>query len=915
MKWREIGPNLRELWHRPAGPMNWKNPIRVFAILGWLVVQVFVLLGWAGWRVFQGLMLLGWAVFRGGQFVLGLPPLLLFFFAGLWYAVWSFVRRPFPSFAEAPILALVQYHTPDVFTTMLVWYYLSPLVAVMLCGVISVTVWKVWLEGRRRDFAPFAKLPPWPLSADQETPAIVIGEVHHPIEAREIFSPSWLTIPERGLYTGVAIFGAVGSGKTSACMNPFARQLLGWQAHNPHMRAAALILEVKGDFCHDIRQILVEAGRGEDYIEIGMNSHSQWNPLSAWWLDSYSLAYTVSSLLNQLFGKGKEPFWQQAYTNLVRWIIELHRVFPQRWVTLQQVYRCAIEPELFASKIEAAQKLSDDLNTGTIFVESDALVPQLTHLEQWNWTRTPGRQQHQAVHTRPLKAKLEELNITHEIVWQAGPGKDTRERVEAINRWFVHDWQNLDNKIKSSIVEGVSVFLSMFDMPDVARVFCPAAPYTTDDPQAIILQAQIKRLKAEKEAAAAKAAEPQPQPEAEPQPEGEAEAEARSRPEAEPQPEGEPEAEAAEPVKAAQPEAEPQPEGEAEAEAAEPQPQPETDDKTPKAAEIRYTWGGQPKTRAAEPEPVKAAQPEPEPETKPDDKTTQEAKPKPDKAKEAPWIITEAETDDKTPQTPDPSTESNQPPTQEEAAITRHLPPIYQLIEQGKVLALNMPAGINPALSRAVGVMLKNAWLQALLMRPAQMKANPGSYFRPAVFICDEYQAFASVGEEDPSGDEKSFALTRQCRCIPIVATQSISSLRAVLGSSEAWRSLLQTLRTRIFLSLSDDASAKIASELCGQVAKIKESYTISETSKRSEVSPLSGRAGGGGGSMGATKSFREQREAVFHPRDFALLSNCQAICLPYDGAQSLEPRRVYLKPHYLPAEHSYWRAKEAGKI
>ena len=226
-----------------------------------------------------------------------------------------------------------------------------------------------------------------------------------------------------------------------------------------------------------------------------------------------------------------------------------------------------------------------------------------------------------------------------------------------------------------------------------------------------------------------------------------------------------------------------------------------------------------------------------------------------------------------------------------------------------------MPAGINPALARAVGVMLKNAWLQALLMRPAKMKAKPGSYFRLAVFICDEYQAFASVGEDDPSGDENSFALTRQCRCIPIVATQSISSLRAVLGSSEAWRSLLQTLCTRIFLSLSDDASAKIASELCGQVAKIKESYTISETSKRSEVSPLSGRAGGGGGSMGATKSFREQREAVFHPRDFALLSNCQAICLPYDGAQSLEPRRVYLKPHYLPAEHSYWRAKEAGQI
>ena len=798
MKWREIGPYLRELWQRPAGPMNWKNPIRVFAVAGWLVFRGFVLLGWAGFRVFQGFMLLGWVVFRTGQFVVGLPPLLLFFFAGVGWAGWSFVHRPFPPLEEHPILVLVEYHTPNFFDALVVWYYVTPFAAVMLTGFISVTIWKVWLEGRRSDFAPFSKLPPWPLDPKQKAPAIVIGEVHHPVEAREVFSPSWLTIPERGLYTGVAIFGAVGSGKTSACMNPFARQLLGWQAGDEQKRATALVLEVKGDFCHDIRQILVEAGRGQDYIELGMDARSQWNPLSAWWLDSYSLAYTVSSLLNQLFGKGKEPFWQQAYTNLVRWIIELHRVFPERWVTLQQVYRCAIDPELFAAKIEAAEKLSDDLNTGTVFVSSDLVASNKMALAEWVWKQAADPKQQQAVYTRPMKEKLDELHITHEIVWESGPGEDTRERVEAVKRWFVHDWQTLDNKIRSSIVEGVSVFLAMFDMPDVAKVFCPVAPHISDDPQAIILQAAIKRAKAEKDA---------------------------------------------------------------------------TEPKQPDAT----------KPKASKPE-----------------------------------AATEPEADDKT---PDPAAESNQaatsipPDTAGAAPISQHLPPLFELIEQGKVLALNMPAGINPALARAVGVMLKNAWLQALLMRPAKMKQTPGRYFRPAVFICDEYQAFASVGEDDPSGDEKSFALTRQCRCIPIVATQSISSLRAVLGSSEAWRSLLQTLRTRIFLSLSDDASAKIASELCGQVAKIKESYTISETSKRSEVSPLSGRAGGGGGSMGATKSFREQREAVFHPRDFALLSNCQAICLPYDGAQSLEPRRVYLKPHYLPAEHSYWRAKEAGQI
>ena len=205
--------------------------------------------------------------------------------------------------------------------------------------------------------------------------------------------------------------------------------------------------------------------------------------------------------------------------------------------------------------------------------------------------------------------------------------------------------------------------------------------------------------------------------------------------------------------------------------------------------------------------------------------------------------------------------------------------------------------------------MLKNAWLQSLLLRPAKMKNEPSRYVRPAVFICDEYQAFASVGEDDPSGDEKAFALTRKCRVVPIVATQSISSLRSVLASGEAWRTLLQTLRTRTVLSLSDEASTEIASKLCGHVAKINES------SRQAGVNLMSATAGSGKGSGGASKSFQERREAPFQPRDFALLGNCQAICLLYDGVQSLPLRRVYLKPHYLPADLPYWTAKETGQL
>ena len=262
----------------------------------------------------------------------------------------------FPMPGEEPLLDLLLYHTPNFYIWVVRWYYVAPAVAVVVGGLIINTVYHVWFEKVEDHLPSYKVLPDWPLSPKKDAgPGIVVGEVHHPVKAVEIPNPKWLVIPERGLYTGVAIFGAVGSGKTSACMHPFAQQILSWQAKEPQLRAAALVLEVKGDFCHDIRKILADAGREDDYIELGMDGRWQWNPLSTKVLDSYSLAYTVSSLLNQLFGKGKEPFWQQAYTNLVRWIIELYRVFPGQWVTLRQVYHCAIDKELFEAKIKAAE--------------------------------------------------------------------------------------------------------------------------------------------------------------------------------------------------------------------------------------------------------------------------------------------------------------------------------------------------------------------------------------------------------------------------------------------------------------------------------------------------------------------------------------------------------------------------------
>ena len=673
--------------------------------------------------------------------------------AGLAAYGWAARSLPFPRLGENPILDLIALEDPLAYYTIRLWCLAVPGLATFGGGLMISGSWRVWVESRRQSRrGGRGTLPPWPAGPDDGELRLVLGEVHHPTEPKEVVSPEWLTLPERGLFTGIAIFGAVGSGKTSACMHPYARQLFGWRADDPERRAAGLVLEVKGDFCHDVRRMLEDAGRGDDYMELSLGGAWQWNPLDTD-MDSYSLAYTVASLLSQLFGKGKEPFWQQAYTNLLRWTIELHRMRPGGWVTLRDLYRSAIDQTYFEERLEEAREavgLGDAPRIITVptagrvaFFSADPVLSQ----HRWE---PAGNGLLEAPYDEALLDRLLELSFKPQTSTPARAATGDRQAtVEAVERWFRHDWQQIDLKLRTSIVEAVSVFLSMFDLPEIARAFCPP---------------------------------PRPEEKAAP-----------------------------------------------------------------------------PRVGADEAEEELAAA--------------------------APAIT-----------------------------VLRHLPPLSELIEGGKVLALNMPAGASPALGRAIGVMLKNAWLQTLLKRPVEMAAHPRKYFRPAVFICDEYQSFATVGEDDPSGDEKSFALTRQSRCIPIVATQSISSLRAVLGSGESWRALLQTLRTRIFLSLSDDSSADLASSMCGKVARLTPSYSFSEQGKPG-FSVVTGKAGGGKASIGASKSYRDQREPMFHARQFTLLENCQAVAVPYDGTRALPATRLYLKPYYLPHDRPYWRAREAGQI
>ena len=116
-----------------------------------------------------------------------------------------------------------------------------------------------------------------------------------------------------------------------------------------------------------------------------------------------------------------------------------------------------------------------------------------------------------------------------------------------------------------------------------------------------------------------------------------------------------------------------------------------------------------------------------------------------------------------------------------------------------------------------------------------------------------------------------------------------LSSLRSTLAGRD-WRTLLQCFRTKIFLALSDDFSAHVASELCGKVERLKPGYTLTEAGQDARVSLLTGPAGRANEHPQRREDATASLDFVFQPKVFAELQNAQAIVLPYDGLNPWPP-------------------------
>lgn len=645
-------------------------------------------------------------------------------------AVGTWGLRAYPvRLADDLVLQMIFVRKPAVFAVLsygyaTLWFSTPFLLASMAMSLLAIAASRHAPTVRRRG------LPRYPRPEQRPAPSLVLGEAHFATRPGRSPAPSWLMVPQRGLYTGIMILGAVGTGKTSACMYPYVEQLLRWRAGDSRRKVGGLLLEVKGDFCRQARGILSRAGRPDDYLEISVGGDICYNPLHND-LDPYAVAYAIGSLLNNLFGKSKEPFWQQAYTDLLKFVIMLRRV-SDSYTTLSEVYRYVLDTDQIDADLRRLQPLLAQPPEVIVVSESDYREHCARRPPRHWFPEAPGHMAHP--YAAELEGFLSERGVPFDVrIAHGGGWTDRKYQLDAVERWYRHGWTRLDGRLRSSITEGVIVFLSLFDDNEaVHRTFCPPQSAYLDDP----------------------------------------------------------------------------------------------------------------------------------------------------------------------------------PP-----GAPRPLPPLEDLLETGHVLALNFPVGMNPGLARALGVMLKLDFQRAVLQRISRISAHPERVWRDLLFVCDEYHAFATVGETDPTGDERTFALSRQARLIPIVATQSISSLRSALPGEESWRTLLQCFRTKVFLATSDEFTARTAAELCGRRDRLKAHYSFSEAGQGAHVSLLTGRSTAAKQTLSASKSYAPHHEFIFAPRVFTELQNAQAIALPYDGLNPLPPQFCYLKPHYLDVDTSYFDHLERGAL
>lgn len=214
------------------------------------------------------------------------------------------------------------------------------------------------------------------------------------------------------------------------------------------------------------------------------------------------------------------------------------------------------------------------------------------------------------------------------------------------------------------------------------------------------------------------------------------------------------------------------------------------------------------------------------------------------------------------------------------------------LVDNGKIVVLNMNIAEYKNLSKIIAAYLKLDFQSEVLARLAKYSSNE---LRPVAFISDEFQEYISATDAD------FFAQSREAKCINIVATQSYSSLLNSLNNQYTVKVIIQNLINKFWFRTDDIFTIDDIQKQIGKEDKTKISKTISENAKETYYSYFTNSLNSKDSNLSESINKYTQSDYIYDTNFFTQqLETFSCVAFLSDGYKILKPMKLKLKPHFI---------------
>jgi len=213
------------------------------------------------------------------------------------------------------------------------------------------------------------------------------------------------------------------------------------------------------------------------------------------------------------------------------------------------------------------------------------------------------------------------------------------------------------------------------------------------------------------------------------------------------------------------------------------------------------------------------------------------------------------------------------------------------LINQGKILVLNMNLAEFKNLSKIIAAYLKLDFQTEVMSRLSHSKNNS---FRSVAFISDEFHEYVT------STDADFFAQSREAKCINIVTTQSYTSLLNSLDNQNTTKTIIQNLVNKFWFRTDDIFTIEDAQKQLGKEEKTKISKTISENAKTTNFNIITKKFNSLDSNLSESINSYSQFDFIYDTNFFTQkLETFSALAFISTGNSILAPQKLKMIPYF----------------